>query len=554
MVKKIKVEKYKKLNNIEFSLTPYLNAFSGTNGTCKTSILHIISNSFQTVTKGNEWIKNKDCLDVIRCINSSINPKIETLTKGDKIYNDPALGHKGELYSIDYFDYATLRYRKHNSRKEGEKYRYAVKPYYGKGRREKLPNCLVIYLGLSRLYPYGEYHQESEIKKISKELPIDYQNEIKNVYKTLTGIDIQSLSSQEMGKIKVRADFGSGFDGIDSNTISSGEDNILILIIALISLKYYYESIDSLNEIESILLIDELDATLHPSAQLKLLKIMKKFSEDYKIQIVFTTHSLTAIEYMLKTKQNLVYLVDNITSVIKMEEPDIYKIKMHLNDLTREEIYFGNKIPVFTEDAEARFFLNILFDYFEESKKNFSKIRHFFHLVDANIGCNNLRNIFDDSYLIKSTMQSICILDGDQKNNLTNYTITLPGGASPEEVIMQYSLEAYDNDYDFWKDQTIIDLNQGKIHYRDNIKGDIENIRDSYAKKKKEEESVHGLKRELNKKVFNKHKRFFGLLFQYWLRDAENQKQINQFYDNLFIMFRKVAEFHNINPKEWIKD
>lgn len=78
-----------------------------------------------------------------------------------------------------------------------------------------------------------------------------------------------------MGDIKTRADFESDKAGIDSNTISAGEDNLFIIISALVSLKYYFQNITSTNEIESVLLIDEFDATLHPSLQFKLLDIFR---------------------------------------------------------------------------------------------------------------------------------------------------------------------------------------------------------------------------------------------------------------------------------------
>ena len=133
-----------------------------------------------------------------------------------------------------------------------------------------------------------------------------------------------------MGDIKTRADFESDKAGIDSNTISAGEDNLFIIISALVSLRYYYANIISNNEIESILLIDEFDATLHPSLQFKLLDLFRQYSASYKIQVIFTTHSLSSVEYALKKKDNIIYLIDNITSVIKMDSPDIYKIKIEM--------------------------------------------------------------------------------------------------------------------------------------------------------------------------------------------------------------------------------
>ena len=525
-----------------------INVISGTNGTCKTSLLHIASNAYQAVTKKCGWLQDSSCLDVIKQINSSINPKIEALTKGDKTYNDPANGVKGTLFSVEYYDHASLEFRRHNSKLSN---RYAVKPWYHPGTTEKLPFCPVIYLGLARLYPFGEYLNDDAVERLKKNLPPNYQKEIAIIYQRLTGINISSVSLQKMGDIKTRADFETDKTGIDSNTISAGEDNLFIIISALVSLRYYYENIVSNNEVESILLIDEFDATLHPSLQFKLLDLFRDYSLNYKIQIIFTTYSLSGVEYSLKKKDNVIYLIDNITSVIKMDSPDIYKIRMYLQNQTQDDIYLSKAIPLFTEDNEARVFIKIVFDYFEELHPEFSQVRRFFHLVDANIGADNLKAIFNDSYLLKTTMKFICVLDGDQKGDLNKYTITLPGGDSPEKVIMNYALTVYDNDSPFWTADTILELNYGKVHFRDNIKDDIDNIPRTLEDLKVNGKSTHGVERELRKEAFLKHQIFFELLFKHWVHDEENSDTINKFYKNLNIMFKKVAEFYGINPQLW---
>ena len=33
--------------------------------------------------------------------------------------------------------------------------------------------------------------------------------------------------------------------------------------------------------------------------------------------------------------------------------------------------------------------------------------------------------------------------------------------------------------------------------------------------------------------------------------DTSNKEEVERFYNELFILFRKTAEFHDINPKEW---
>jgi len=356
-----------------------------------------------------------------------------------------------------------------------------------------------------------------------------------------------------MGDIKVRSDFLSDTKGIDSNTISAGEDNLFMLLTALVSLKYYFQSIESKNEVESILLVDELDATLHPSYQYKLLERFRSYANKYKIQVIFTTHSLSLIEFALEKKDNVIYLLDNITSVHQIEAPDIYKIRMYLHDKTRDDIYLSKTIPIFTEDAEARLFLDKLFDYYETTFPCFSKVRRFFHFVDANIGATNLINIFRDSYLLRSTMRSICILDGDQQvqQDLDKYIVVLPGKDSPEKFIMEYSKLLYNNDDPFWTHKTILDLNYGKAHYLSRRKPDIDSIEIKLKDLQNSGKSCHGEERRLRKKVFNDHRDFFGILFIHWVNNPINREQVDKFYHNLFCLFRKVAEFHGINPGEW---
>ena len=552
MISKICVERYRKMSNIDFEFLRGINVLCGANGTCKTSLLHIVSNSFQAVTKKCEWVLDSACLDILKKVNGVSNPKIESLSKGDKLYNDPSNGHKGALFRIEYTDRDPLSFRKHNSPKNS---RYSVKPYYKIGSKDSLPYCPVVYLGLARLYPFGEFQNDDAVVQIREILPSDYLNEIAALYKGFTHIEISSSTTQKMGDIRVRSDILTNNEGVDSNTISAGEDTLLMLLTALVSLKYYFQSVESRNEVESILLIDELDATLHPSYQFKILDLFRKYAHDFKIQVYFTTHSLPLVEYALKKKDNVIYLCDNVTSVHKMNDLDIYKIKMHLHSITADDIYIGKKIPIFTEDAEARVFLNIIFDYFAEIDAEFAQIRCFFHLVDASIGADNLTNIFKDTYLIRSTMRSICILDGDRKAkcNLNNYVIALPGDASPEKMIMDYSQHLYEIDDPFWVNDDIMSLNYGKQTYLSSRKPDIDGIEARLQGLRDSEESTHGVERDLRKKVFQNHKRFFELLFLHWVKSPDNRVQMNKFYSDLWKIYRNVADFHGINPNIWKK-
>ena len=550
MVKSIKVEQYKKLNNIKISFDKGVNVISGTNGTCKTSLLHIVSNSFKAPKSLDLNFKSQEVTKVINAVNSKMNAKIEWLSKGDKKYNDPTNGKSGTVYSVEYFNNTSLDFRKHNSQKNN---RYAMKPLYSQSGVDKLPPLPVIYQSLSRLVPYGEFQNDKDIKKIKTSLPEKYIAEVNQIYKKFTNIDISQSGTEAMGDIKKRTEFSSRHPGIDSNTISSGEDNLYSLLISLVSLKYYYECLHNKEEydIYSIYLIDEFDSSLHPSLQIGLMKLLKEYSSNFKIQIFLTTHSLDLLEYSFKKQIKVTYLIDNVDDVHQITEPDIYKIRMHLKGLTKDNLYANKVIPVFTEDPEARELIDIIFKYFKETKNEFRGVSELFHFVNSNFSAEALKNMFADKYLQQSTVRSICILDGDQKESMNNSTITLPGKESPEKFIFDYSKRICDENQSFWKNDELIDQGYSKSHYKRVIEFEIDAIQEEIKNLSESGLSTKGKEREMNKKVFNTHIVFFRLLFTYWINCPSNKTEVDKFYTKLNSLFKKVCGYHQINSNEW---
>lgn len=555
MIELMKIVKYKKLKDLELHFSPNLNAISGTNGTCKTSLLYMISNSFQEIKTTNSNLKDNSVLSVIKKINDVYNPKIETITKGDKKYNDPAPGVEGVLYSINYLDGSSLGFRRHTSRKQSQHPRYSMKPQYKDGVNESLPAVPVLYLGLSRLVSFGELDDAIKISNSSVNLPSDYIVELNTLYKELTRIEVSEVKVQSIAGIKTRNDFASNKDGIDSNTISAGEDNIRIILNALFSLKFYFENLIEVkdNLVSSILIIDEFDATLHPSMQIKLKQVLRDFSENYKIQVFFTTHSLYLIENMINSKENVIYLLDQVDSVGQLESPDIYKIKMFLQSENSFDLYKNKCIPILTEDDEARVFLEIIFNYLKEVDSNgFGRVVSYFHMVKANVGSEVLEQILEDKYLQKTTLSNvICIIDGDHNTNLGKNIIALPGKNNPEQLLFSYLENINDG---FWREPIMIEHGFIKSYYIDNILPDIKAIEESIEQAKNESKSTKGMRREKQKEVFKKHIEFFNLVFSYWAQDIENHDEIEKFKNGLFSLFKKCASVNGINPALWNKE
>ena len=436
-MKEFEFIQYRKLKNIKLKFTDNINIIAGTNGTCKSSILHLISNSYKP--NPDVRLNNDAILKMIKSINKIFNPKIESLTRGDKEYNDPAIGVSGTLFTTKY-DTFSLDFRRHNTRStNNQSARFAIKPQYRPGQAEKLPWTPIIYLGLSRLLTYGEWTGEDKLSNKIDKLPDQYLNEICNIYKNFTDYEISfNGKMNDFNKIKNKAEFSTTNDGIDSNTISAGEDNLLTIIISLVSLKALYETQEL--EYNSILLIDEIDASLHPEFQIKLLKLFKQYSEDYKIQVFFTTHSFSLIEYSLDKKiGNLIYLVDQVNKVDQLTSPTMSSINALLRNDTVNNINQIGKIPIILEDEEANIFFDILLDIYDNN--NPKKIRNFFHIVEAKLSCQAIMSLAKDTYLRQSSLNTIYIVDGDFDMIVHRENMILD---TPEFIYLKsYNIENY---------------------------------------------------------------------------------------------------------------
>ena len=547
MVSQLAIVHYRKLQGITLDFSDSITFISGPNGTCKSSLLHMISNAFQEIKGVSPLLSNKRTMQIIRGINPSLNPKIETLTKGDKQHQDPAKGIKGTLFTVKYMNGMVLNFRRHNSKTSPKTMRYAIKPSYTSGSRDRLPQVPVLYLGLPRLYPYGEFQNDAAIEKVRHHLPEEYEKEVIKLYSKLAHINISNPKAQRLKDVKPHTDFDTSVEGLDSNTISSGEDNLYIIVTALVSLRFFYESQqepDHQKRLGSILLIDEFDATLHPSMQEQLLDIIQEYSKLYKIQMVSTTHSLSLLEYAFRKKIKVIYLKDDIERVIPMPEPDIYKIRMNLRQLTRKDIYDNKCIPVFTEDEEAREILDTLLSFMMDQDPLLGQIKSYLHLVEAPIGAESLRGIFSDR-MISAKAGMFCVLDGDKQSDLSKNIICLPGKNSPEKFLYSYALELYDKNVGtFWQADAVQDNGFDRAQFRDKIKVDYDAIEESHKS-----DTAKKPLREALKKFYCNNIDFFRLVFLHWLNDDANKGELNDFVHDLKIMFKKTAPYHSLNPK-----
>ena len=233
------------------------------------------------------------------------------------------------------------------------------------------------YLGLSRLYPIGEAKEVSIAKNNLSSDQLEYFRT--NYTKIFDSSDkIENLSDLSLSESSKKHGLGleNSLYGPIGN--SNGQDNLNQIIAAFASF-HQLKKIQGTNFIGGLLLIDELDASLHPAAQNKLLNFIIHESRDIGIQTIFTTHSLSLLKYFVQKQDGqksgsneieLTYLTRGHGMVEVKEDPKYQWIE---NELLTSSGQRRRKptIPVLTEDDSATWLIKQMLNYFEIDNSKF---------------------------------------------------------------------------------------------------------------------------------------------------------------------------------------
>lgn len=428
-VSKLKIGKFRHLENIEMTFGKRLTAIAGQNGTGKSTLLGLIGHVFSYKVAGK--IKHKALdkkpfeTEYFEIFKFSY-PKYDK--PGDHSYTVES--DNGDIISVQSTD------RKESGRKKALRLIVGTKKR-GEGKRT-LP---VIYLGLRRLFPLA---QEDNVKqdvnlKLSKKETEKYEelhNQILMLDEIVTTEYVEAYSKKF---------YGTRTKNYDTLGNSAGQDNIGQILTAIFSFTQLKEKMGKKYE-GGLLLIDEIDATLYPGAQMKLIEILFRLAQDLDLQIIFTTHSLDILEIILdpkyKNDADVIFLskqtgrVENVKSEVTIKEI-INDLKVLLPSAEKQQ-----KMLVFCEDNEAKLWISNLLGTAITKKLTF---------IPETFGGDLLVTIANKK--IPIFKNCIFVLDGDKgkalKNNRCPRVITLPGAESPEKIFYNFLKQLKDNDV-FW--------------------------------------------------------------------------------------------------------
>jgi hypothetical protein len=402
--------------------------------------------------------------------------------------------------------------------------------FWKKGDRSKGSGYIqrpAIFLSLKRLLPIGEDNklEENSLQTLTTEEKDFFKDWHRRILLSFDQIkDTNYLESPDKNTLGVSTDL------YDWRLNSSGQDNVGKILLAVLSFKRLKEKYP--NDYKAgILAIDELDATLYPASQLKLIEALRRFASHYSIQIIFTTHSLTILEKIseLETQHKTVPAIADQVKIIFLERVND-KIKI-IDDINFNSIKHKlnvtingdetRKVNVFTEDREGALFAKAIL------KSKASNLK----FIDCTLGASSLVDLGYRKIPSFSFPQSIVFLDGDIRDQsatmkkvkgLKNF-IVLPGGHSPERLLADY-LHDLKDDSPVWNN---VNPNFNKQYcFRDYTLADIQG------------------NREKAKAWFNSHLKLWGTnatkIINPWI--ADNKQLVSQYLSEFIDTYNKFAK------------
>ncbi|MDD1795894.1 AAA family ATPase, partial [Enterovibrio sp. ZSDZ42] len=406
IINKVHIEKFRGFTDVKFSLGDYVTLIAGQNGTQKSTLLGILSQTFTIPSKDHHFSYEKPLIG--GSYRSSFSDKFKLSPE-----RDLAGSHEWTLYFHDHELHEDI----------GEDGGFTVESiprtansirFWQKGIRDagsgyiQLP---VLYLSLKRLIPIAEAGkvQEKDIQLTPEEQSwfTKYYKKILITRDNLQTIDyIEGLSKNTLGVSTEHYDWKSN---------SAGQDNLGKILLAILSFKRLKENYP--NDYQGgILAIDEIDATLYPGSQVILLELLASISNTDKIQIIATTHSLQMLEKLSELKKsqgrfrqfNTVYLTKQDNKILVEETPDFKSILHNLNVTIGNFSEEVKAISIYTEDAECIQFTKALL------QGNKFKLKY----ESLTMGCNNYLELGRKKVPSFKHPNSIVVLDGDVRGKL----------------------------------------------------------------------------------------------------------------------------------------
>lgn len=434
-IKGIKISRFRAMHDLEIELGQLVTVIAGQNGTSKSTILGMLGQPFGI--RDRRTIFGKSFSTKFTDI---FNMSPEHDIPGEHLYyvdfNDETIsGPQGQHVQVKSF-----------KRPAGDSSSIRIVTGASRAKGEGNIDYPVIYLGLKRTNPVGEFlNPQAEQTDFTKE-------EIEQFNLWYSRIMVDQDEATDVVRMSRRGQKETllvNTTSYDYLANSAGQDNLGQILGALIS----FERLANVMGDEykgGLLLIDELDVTLFPSSQVRLFGLLKEQAAAQRMQVVFTTHSMTLLEKAVEETQiksnavKVLYLRKRESGIKLTVDPTIDEIRA---DLMIEPLKpkKGFKVEIWCEDDEAKWVLGQIM---------VPRLKRKCELVSAKLSCGELGELAVRDI---ASLRNVCfVVDADSDKGAARRIrecgrrFVLPGGGkSPEQSIYDLLRDLSDED-EFW--------------------------------------------------------------------------------------------------------
>lgn len=475
-LKEVSINDFRNLTDLRFKLGSKITVLSGHNGVGKSSLLSLIASTTGTNKKRLDKKPFQPEFDDYFTINSNEPLKKYRLIceyeTADGFIFAKRIGFRNDADSNRGVRALPRTSPRINSNDTVVSAVEEVRSKLGITDSARVP-IPTIYLSLSRLYPTGETEVESTVMRNTNTIIqkgfhkkyTEWYNEI--LPNSIIGYEyVESMTK----KVNSRTRIFVPPTNASAETQSVGQDNIGYIVNALVD--FYSLSLSDDYE-GGVLCIDEVDASLHPSAQVNLFNLLNRLSNELNLQIFLTSHSLTILKEIISLKEKhasqyqLVYFKGVSTpSIMKFNSYRLLKA-----DLFQELTFKKPETKVYCEDEMTKAVFELLVDAAEFLDLDFKLPPY--KIIPIFLGAEQLRKLpridthfsrvaivldgdanSKDKIKIEEYMKDSTIVESLTPNNLDKNFVSLPGFLSPEGYLYSIIYELVENDryhYKFWR-------------------------------------------------------------------------------------------------------
>lgn len=429
-LKKITVRKFRALTNVEVEIGTHITVICGKNGTSKSSILGVAAQIFSFDTN---YTKNQPLAFQTITGKPFKSLPADHFRFSDKFDVPGTLDAAIEIYD-GYTDKDASAELELMKRKINGviKARPVVRKNSTAGKGENASRNFthpVIYLSLERLQPIA-----SRTYQVSD---FEYLTEHKKKFLALSNKLLNKTSSSATATSGTIHSAVAHTDAYDQDSVSTGEDNVGQIVLALMSFRKLKEEYPDYQG--GLLLIDEADAGLFPAAQIALLEILERECNELNLQVIMTSHSPTLIERVYELsrtqqrKYKTAYLSDTYGAVQCMHDmswSDIYA-DLHITTAPATAEIALPIVNVYFEDNEGFEFFNALL--LRQSVKKYVK-----PIDEVSLGCSNYIQLIKKK-IPEFSSKSVIVLDADATEAAILPSVALlPSQLPPDQLIFEF--------------------------------------------------------------------------------------------------------------------